>query len=142
MPDLPGSRTRPLAVLNWLPAEREVELRSQLEADGFRPIDLDGSDVVDAATFLAAAATQLFDGEETANWSSFNDQLRNHPVVGDGDRVALVWTHVDRMLASGLPDLVTALDVLAGVARERYELGGTFVVHLLGDGPNFAGQPA
>jgi hypothetical protein len=142
MPDLPGSRVRPLALLNWLPADREAELRSQLEADGFRAIDLDGSGAVDAATFRSAAATQLFDGEETANWSSFNDQLRNHPVVCDADRVALVWTQVDRMLTSGLPDLVTALDILAGVARERYGLGSTFVVYLLGDGPNFAGQPA
>jgi hypothetical protein len=132
------SEGRPLAVLNWLPSGHEADLRRRLAAGGFRSLDLDGTDVVSAATFLGAARAQLFGAEETANWSSFTDQIRNHPVVAGGERVAFVWSHADRMLESGLPDLVTALDILTGVARERYGLGSTFAVFLLGDGPNFA----
>lgn len=129
-----------LAIVNWAASADLGDLRSLLATEGFAAAELSGGTVHDRDTFLVEASRSMLGGVEAHNWSSFGDLLR--PAVCElGTAVALVWTDAHRMLAGGLPDLVTALDLITGVARALYEQEHTLIVFLVGEGPNFPPLP-
>ena len=132
----PGFLAR-LAVLNVAPQREHGALLDELEAAGFDVLTLDGSGASDAAGLFAAASEQLFHGEPAPNWDSFADVLINVVVGVEHDKIALVWTHADKLLEGRLVDLLTAADVLAGTARTSAEIRPTFVTFFVGDGDAF-----
>ncbi|MBW3602598.1 MAG: barstar family protein [Actinobacteria bacterium] len=135
MPDQPLLAS--LAVTNYVAQGRLDELLTVLADAGFAIIELDGADVRDEASLLEQISAQVLDGEEVGNWDSLADVLRAHVWLLDDDRIALVWTHADRMLDGYLADLIVAADVLAGISRQLFADHRTFVTFLVGSGPNF-----
>jgi hypothetical protein len=127
-----------LAVLNYVPLARLDDLRAELHAARYQILGLDGVGVRDASGFFTAASAQLFTGERISNWDSFADMLANHATVIESPRTAFIWTEAQQMLDGRLRDLVTAANVLTGIARDAYADSRRFVTFLAGAGPNFA----
>ena len=133
-----------LSVLNCA-AQADVEAAvADLRESGFEVLRIDGSEVRDQTTLLAAARRDVpgVEAFKPHNWSSFADAMGDD-VFDFEERVALLWTDAHRMLEGGLADLLVATDLLAGLARYAYSQEVTFVTFMVGDGPNFpAWQPA
>lgn len=122
------------------------ELKTLLDREHFTVLEIDGSEVRDARSFFIQATTALpleppLSG--VVNWDAFSDSLWQGLDGLAKPRVALIWTGAQQMLEGGLPDLLTAVDVLCDVARSvRDPLTGVatpteVLLFLVGLGPNF-----
>lgn len=126
-----------LAVLNFVAENDRDKLVSILDENGLEVLTFDGSRVHDRHDLLSAAGVQLFEGQPVVNWSDFAARLEERLTGLGKERIAVLWTGVDAMLVRGLSDLVQALDIILRISRELYAQRTTFVVFLLGEGPNF-----
>jgi hypothetical protein len=131
-----GDLPRP-AVLNWVNAADAERLRAALRATDLHVVELNGSLVDDAPSLFAAFETLLGRGFAAGRWDALRDVMPE--IVGRtrSEDSCLVWDHADNMLHGGLPDLVTALDLLVETSRDFGTHNRRFVTYLLGEGPNF-----
>jgi len=119
-----------------------AELRRQLADEGCEVRELDGSGVVDRATFLAGAA-EAFGCEPLSGWDAYSDRLWTAVVPEDteGAKAALLWEHADELLAGELASFLMAFDISVTTARQAYRQGVDLTIFLLGDGPGFPPLP-
>jgi Barstar (barnase inhibitor) len=81
---------------------------------------LDGADVHDKESLLRQAERDLpFPPDlPPRGWDGFADGLWNGLAGLEATEVAIVWTHADRMLESGLEDLLVAARLLASLSAQ------------------------
>lgn len=131
--------------MNW---HNWRDLNDFLASHQYHVFILDGAEVTDEASFFAKVGEQLPQDPTLGrcpNWDAFIDSVWGGLASLPEDRVALVWTHAERMLEQGLPDLLEAascFESLAGRLKSRVTDEGCFRpvvlnVFLVGTGDNF-----
>jgi len=127
-------------LIDCIASEQLEPVTAALRSDGYTVLVLDGSTVHDGPSFRAAVSRDLLGAVTPAlGWDACVDALRNRFDELESTRMAVLWTHAQRMLSGGLLDLLRACDLLTSVARDQYESGRTVIIRLLGDGANFPG---
>lgn len=126
-----------LAVLNWLNVADVERLRMALERTDLQVQQLDGTRISDAPSLLAGFETLAGRSFAAGGWDALRDILSEIVGRSSSGRSCLIWEHVDAMLHGGLPDLVTALTLLAETSRDLAARNRQFVTFLTGEGPNF-----
>jgi len=126
-----------LAVLNYGNNSEGQSLRDQLEATGYRVMELSGDSITDRRSLFEAVSKDWLQGEQVENWSGLEDSLRNALLDRRELKIALVWNSTHQMLNGALADLVTFLDILTRISRGFYSDNRLLVTFLLGEGDNF-----
>jgi len=126
-----------LAVLNYGNNSEGQSLREELEATGYRVMELSGDSITDRRSLFEAVSKDWLQGEQVENWSGLEDSLRNALLDRRELKIALVWTSAHQMLNGALADLVTFLDILTRISRDFYSDDRLLVTFLLGEGDNF-----
>jgi hypothetical protein len=113
-------------------------LVEKLIRDGFALRRLDGANVRSAQEFWEASAKQLRH-EIAKGWDGYADYVASAllPDEDEGNKVALLWTNVDTLIASDLRAFVTAFDVLTTFGRTAYAQGTEMLIFVLGEGAAF-----
>jgi hypothetical protein len=132
-------------LLNCVHADSLEELRRRLDDGGFSVHELDGREVTDEVTFLAAAGRSwpVEEGLTTRSADAFLDAVAGGVVASGADRVAFIWTHAEVLEREDLQTFVDLATLLLDTSRRVYALGGRdgreVGLHsfLVGDGPNF-----
>jgi hypothetical protein len=127
-------------------AQRDADaLRARLFLQGCPVRELDGTGVTDGLALQRRAAEAFgYEAPEESNWDAFADSVWMPvlPTEEEGDKVALLWEHVDDLMQADVRSFLTAFDVLIGVARQAYGSEGLDVtIFVLGDGPGFPPLP-
>ncbi len=128
------------AVTTYVSQSDLDNLLDTLQQRGYRVVFLDGSSVISKASLFTQVEKDFplpEDYKRVHNWASFEDDLWNMVFSFEEDRIALVWSHVERMLDGGLEDFVMAADVLTGLSRLVYEKEIDLSIFFVGEGPNF-----
>ena len=121
-------------------------LKNFLTENGFRLFELNGENIRDKASFFVEAGEQLPHEPgliARTSWDAFLDTLRGGLAVLEDGKVAIVWTHVENILASGLADLLVAVDCFQDAASDLAITEPGFPrpmllrVFLVGEGNNF-----
>lgn len=103
-------------------------------------VELDGSSIVDEATFRAAVGSQLpMPGDLTPhNWSALTDCLHQLFIDRGSPRAALVWTHPEALVEGDLQGFITATGVLSGLVGTLYVVDQIEMhVFLVGSGAGY-----
>lgn len=125
------------AVINWVNAADAERLRTALGATDLQVLDLNGALVSDAPSLFAAFEALWGRSFAAGGWDALRDVLPEIAGRTRSEGSCLVWDHADNMLRGGLPDLVTALLLLAEASRDLARHNRQFVTFLIGEGPNF-----
>ena len=127
----------PFALVNCVAQVDLLKLEEVLHGAGFHVIGLDGKLVRDKASFLAQAEVDLpqVAGMRPGNWDALADYVWNGLHELGEEQVALLWTDADQTVHGDLQDFLDVLQVLTGVAAGIQPT--TFLIFLLGDGPEF-----
>ena len=125
-------------------------LRSELENQGFRVYEIEGSSISNEASFLKIFSTAVpfavyspGDSGPVLNWDAFCDCLWGGLKGQPDERVALLWLSADKLLAGHLTLLVEAVECISGEAQNLLGPDHPIVlqVYLVGDGANFPDWP-
>jgi hypothetical protein len=126
------------SLLNLVSDQDADDLIAELEAEGYALRVFDGSGVVDKDSLIAKLA-ETFDFAP-GGWDSTADDLWNRllPDDDEGDRVAVIWRHVDELLQHDLASFLEAVDILKTIGRRAYSSQTVMLIFLLGADRNFA----
>jgi hypothetical protein len=139
-----------LGYVTFVNITQHDELHSTLARANFQIFELDGTGIFDKKSFFNRANIDLphEPGMITKeSWDAFTDAIWGGVFSIMAVNIAVVWTHVEKMLVCGLPDLVTAIDCFKFLSSEleayhdEAQQSRRFRVFLLGSGPNFPNLP-
>jgi hypothetical protein len=132
------------SVLNCVAEQDRSALEQTLTSDMHRIVRLHGRAVQDTASFLAQAAVDFPNtwNLRPHNWTAFEDILWNlfQQDVTEGEDIAFIWTHADKMSRHNMQDFLIAADLLVSLARKLLSGGSPSVnlrIFLLGDTPEY-----
>lgn len=135
-----------LPVVNCINSESLERLRQFLRQNNWRVFEIDGSDIEDKPSLLAKVADHLPHEPDLIardSWDAWVDTLWGGLAGLNEERVAFVWTHAERMLVRGLPDLLTAVECIQNLASDVSTADYGFPrpmllrLFLVGEGDNF-----
>jgi hypothetical protein len=80
---------------------------------------IDGRSITDKASLWARIVVDLKGAEtmQPQGWDGFNDVLWQGLAAHKADRVALIWTHAERMIEPSFNDFLVAMIVFADIIR-------------------------
>lgn len=114
----PWGRFGRVTCINW---HNWRELNDFLTSNEYRVFILDGAEVTDQASFFAKVCEQLPQDPELGGypkWDALVDSVWGGLATLQEERIALVWTHTDRMLEHGLPVLLQAISCFEQLADQ------------------------
>jgi hypothetical protein len=135
-----------LPTINFVRQESLEILRDSLGKKGFRVFQMDGTDVKDARSFFKKIVNVFPQDPPLSgkcNWDAFTDSLWGGLDELAQERVAFIWTRVEKMFEFGIPDLFTAIecfkDVASSVSNPEYGISKPveLYIFLVGNGQNF-----
>jgi hypothetical protein len=138
-------KTSDLELINCVNQSALEEVDATLRTWGMRVFYLNGEGIIDKGTLLAQVERDLpmSAGLRPHNWDALVDCLQGGLNGLTDERVAIVWTHADRLLESDLQDFLIAIRSLTDVARHVYAGGAAFphemalYIFLVGASSNF-----
>ncbi len=136
-------------VINLVSAQDLVILRKSLEEEGYYVLEIDGQNVADGESFFKAAAEVLpanppLKGATGENWDAFEDSVWEGFSNLGKSKVVVIWTHADKILESGLGDLISICDCFFTLSRQLKDTKSGIEKPievkwiLAGEGPNFS----
>ena len=133
--------------LNCIKQRELSAVKNYLTQHGFHILELDGSTITDAKTFFEIAR-KVFPSDPpfgpVLNLDAFDDSFFGGLDILKQPRVAVIWTHVDKVLLGGLRDLLVITESIHDVAMQVYSpksgisVPVTLLLFLLGEGENFS----
>lgn len=115
-------------------------LDEALESWGADAVALDGSNIVDEATFRSEIGIQwpIPAGLEPHNWSALKDCLHQMFIDRGSTRVAIVWDSVDTLVAADVQGFLSATTLLESLVSTLYRIDEIdLYVFLLGAGEGY-----
>ncbi len=128
------------AVTTYVSQYELDKLLDILKQRNYRVIVLDGSSVTTKSALFAQVEKDFplpEDYKLVHNWASFEDSLWNMVFSFEEEQIAIIWSHVERILDGGLEDLMNAADVLTTLSRNLYEQQVDLSIFFVGEGSNF-----
>ncbi len=128
------------SLINCFASTALDHVTAALSDQGFAVVRFDGDGVTDKASFLERADRDLPRPADLHphNWDALNDTLWNGLDDLGQPAIAIVWTDAQQMVAGDLQDFLTAVDIMAGVARS---VDASVLLVFIGDGPAFRRWP-
>jgi hypothetical protein len=135
-----------LRFLNCFDQRDLFEIKSYLTQHGFFIFEIDGSTITDATTFYDTARKVLPSDPPfgpIVSWDGFVDSFFGGLNELKEPKVAVIWTHVEKMLLGSLRDLLDITNCLNDVAVQvispstGVSVPVSLVLFLVGEGENF-----
>ena len=136
-----------LRIYNFVEDSYLNELKEELRQNEYYIYELNGKDITDARSLFAEIKKTLPQDPPLSgkvNWDAFLDSIWGGLDELGKEKVAIVWTNVENMLESSLPDLVTAIELFRDLALSvsnpdtRISVPVSLTIFLVGDGNNFS----
>src|SRR5215813_5668018 len=139
-----------LRIINFINQESLEHLRHYLEENHYHILELNGDTIKDKKSFFVEAIKKLPQDPPLhsppigqGNWDAFIDSSIGGLANLETEKVALIWTSVENMLESGLPDLIEAINCFRDACHEvtnalyGFPRKMTLLTFLVGKGNNF-----
>ena len=108
------------------------QVRSQLEAEGWRVFCLEGHDIKDKASFLSECAVSMeFPAYFGKNWDAFEECLTDLSWA-KADGYVVLFDHADAFELNAADDWATAMEIFGNALKSWHEAGTSMIVLVRG----------